>query len=171
MRGFLLDTNVISELRRPSPEAAVVDFVAAQPEESLFVSQVTFAEIRFGIAQADDPARRAALSAWLTHTLRSLFAGRVLPLTEDVILRWRLLLEGGRRRGHTFGQLDLFVAAIAAEEELVVVSRDTTHFVAAGVAILNPWTGRYTAASGHEHAVRDLTSPDILAQLATFGSI
>lgn len=166
MKGFLLDTNVISELRRPRPEPAVAGFVSAQPEDSLFVSEVTFAEIRFGIEQAPDPERRAAVSAWLTHTLRPLFAQRTLPLTEHVIVRWRLLLEAGRRRGHVFGQLDLFVAATAAEEELVVVSRDVTHFVAAGVPILEPWSGRYIAASGDKYAVEDLTTPNLLAHLS-----
>lgn len=165
MRGFLLDTNVLSELLRPRPEAAVTAFVSAQPEESLFVSEVTFAEIRFGIEQATDPERRATVSAWLAHTLRPLFAGRTLSLTENVILRWRLLLEAGRRRGHTFSQLDLFIAAVAAEENLAVVSRDVTHFVVAGVPILDLWSGRYTASSGDEHAAGDLSAPDLLVRL------
>ena len=169
MRGFLLDTNIISELRRPRPEPAVVGFVEAQPEDNLFVSEVTFAEIRFGIEQLDDPERRAAIQAWLGHTLRPLFEGRTLPLSEDVILRWRLMLEAGRRRGHTFGQLDLLIGATAAVEELVVVSRDVTHFVAAGVPVLNPWTARYTAAGGSEHMIANLTRSDLLAQLAAVG--
>lgn len=166
MRGFLLDTNVISELRRPRPEPTVSAFVSAQPEERLFISEVTFAEIRFGIEQASDPERRAALAAWLTYTIRPLFTGRTLALTEDIILRWRLLLEAGRRRGHTFSQLDLFIAASAAEKELVVVSRDATHFVAAGVPILDPWSARYTASMGDEHAAGNLSDPDLLLRLA-----
>ena len=165
MRGFLLDTNVLSELRRPRPDAAVVAFVAAQPEEHLFVSEVTFAEIRFGVEQAPDLERRATLTAWLTHTLRPLFAGRILPITEDVIFRCRLLLEAGRRRGHTFGQLDLFIAATAAQEELVVVSRDATHFVAARTPHLDPWTGCYM--QGEEtHTLADLATGDVLARLS-----
>jgi predicted nucleic acid-binding protein len=170
VRGFLLDTNVISELRRPRPAAAVVGFVAAQPEETLFVSEVTFAEIRFGIAQVGDPERRAVLAAWLARTLRPLFEGRTLALNEDVLLRWRLLLEAGCDRGHTFGQLDLFIAATAAEEELIVVSRDATHFLAAGVAILDPWTGIYVTGAGCQLAVADLGSPDLLVELAALGS-
>ena len=165
MRGFLLDTNVISELRRPRPKPAVAAFVSAQPEESLFISEVTFAEIRFGIEQATDPERRAALAAWLTYRMRPLFAGRTLALSEDVIVRWRLLLEAGRRRGHTFSQLDLFIAASAAEKELVVVSRDATHFVAAGVPILDPWSALYTTSMGGEHVAGNLSDPDLLAWL------
>jgi hypothetical protein len=140
LTGWLLDTNVISELRRPRPNPHVVAFVAAQPEDQLFLSEVTLAEIRFGIEQLSDPERRAALSAWLNTTLRPLFVRRILPLTEDVILRWRLMVEAGRRRGHTFGQPDLFIAATAAEAGLTVVTRDTIHFEAAGVPVFNPWT-------------------------------
>ena len=141
MTGWLLDTNVISELRRPRPNPHVAAFVAAQPEDQLFLSEVTLAEIRFGIEQLPDPERRAALSAWLNTTLRPLFARRILPMTEDVILRWRLMVEAGRRRGHTFGQPDLFIAAAAAEAGLTVVTRDTTLLKAAGVPVFSPWTG------------------------------
>ncbi len=169
MNGFLLDTNVLSELRKPRPDPSVAAFVSAQPEESLFVSDVTFAEIRFGIEQAPDAERRAVVSDWLAHTLRPLFADRVLPLSEDVILRWRMMLEAGRRRGHNFGQLDLFIAATAAVANLVVVSRDETHFVAAGVPILDPWTGQYIAGSGQEKPAGDLAIPDLMARLVTTG--
>jgi hypothetical protein len=166
VNGFLLDTNVLSELRRPRPDQAVVAFVSGQPEEALFVSEVTFAEIRFGIEQAADAERRAAVTDWLAHTFRPLFAGRTLALSEDVILRWRMLVDAGRRKGHNFGQLDLFIGATAVVANLIVVSRDETHFVAAGVPLLNPWTRRYTAGSGREHSVSDMASPDLLAWLA-----
>lgn len=169
MNGFLLDTNVLSELRKPHPAPSVAAFVSAQPEEVLFVSDVTFAEIRFGIEQAPDAERRAVVSDWLAHTLRPLFAGRALPLTEDVVLRWRMLLEAGRRRGHNFGQLDLFIAATAAVANLIVVSRDETHFVAAGVPILNPWTVRYTTGSGQEKPAGDLTASDLVSRLTRVG--
>lgn len=139
MTGYLLDTNVVSELRKPAPNPGVVAFVAAQPEERLFLSEVTFAEIRYGIEQLPDPERRAVLSAWVNATLRPLFARRTLAVTEDVILRWRLMVEAGRRRGHTFSQPDLFIAAIAAEAGLIVVTRDTIHFDVAGVPVFNPW--------------------------------
>jgi predicted nucleic acid-binding protein len=103
LRGWLLDTNVLSELRRPRPDAQVVAFVAAQPVPSLYVSTATMAEIRFGIELIADFARRTDLNAWLTHTLRPLFEGRVVPITEDVLVRWRQLVDAGRKRGHTYG--------------------------------------------------------------------
>jgi hypothetical protein len=69
-----------------------------------------------------------------------LFAGRATPVTEDVIVRWKMMVVEGQKRGHTFGQPDLFIAAIAALEDLMVVSRDITQFVAAGVPVFDPWT-------------------------------
>lgn len=139
MSGWLLDTNILSELRRPKPEAKVVAFVVAQPIEQLFVSIVTFAEIRFGIELLSDARRRAELTDWLTHQLRPLFDQRALPVSEDVMLKWRLLVEEGRKVGHTFSQPDLMIAATALQHGLTIVSRDTSEFKHAGVKVFNPW--------------------------------
>lgn len=153
MRGWLLDTNVVSELRKPKPALAVTEFVAAQPGEALFTTQITFGEIRFGIEQLEDPARRADICSWLDRTLRPLFAGRVLAITEDVIVRWKTMVVEGQKRSHTFGQPDLFIAAIAALEDLVVATRDTREFVAAGVPAFDPWSS-ILHAKGKEISIR-----------------
>ena len=139
MTGWLLDTNVISELRRPRPNARVRDFVAAQPLEQLFVSTVTFAEIRFGIDSVSDPMRRAELGDWLAHRVRPMFEQRVLEVSEDVMFKWRLVVEDGRKAGHTFSQPDLIIAATALQHGLTVVTRDTGDFTLARVPVLNPW--------------------------------
>ncbi len=140
MNGWLLDTNVISELRRPRPDAQVAAFVAGQALESLYVSAVTLAELRYGIERVDDVAKRADLSDWLTHRVRPLFGSRVLPISEDVMLTWRLMVEKGRKAGHTFSQPDLLIAATAAHHGLTVVTRDIAEFERAGVAFSNPWS-------------------------------
>ena len=140
MSGWLLDTNVISELRRPRPETRVVAFVAAQPLEQLFVSTVTFAEIRYGIEMVDDAIRRAELNDWLTNKVRPMFEQRVLGVSEDVMFKWRLLVEDGRKAGHTFSQPDLIIAATALDHGLTVVTRDTADYSRARVPVLNPWT-------------------------------
>jgi predicted nucleic acid-binding protein len=137
--GLLLDTNIISELRRPQPEQRVVAFIAAQPLERLYISTVTLAEIRFGIELVADVGRRAELTDWLTHKVRPMFDQRVLPVSEDVMLKWRLMVEAGRKTGHTFSQPDLIIAAIAAHYGLTVVSRDVSDFERAKVPFLNPW--------------------------------
>lgn len=139
MSGWLLDTNVISELRRPRPSARVRSFIASQQLEDLFVSTVTFAEIRVGIEAAGDPTRRAELSDWLQHRVRPMFDQRVLEVSEDVMFRWRLLVEVGRKAGHTFSQPDLIIAATALQHGLTVVTRDTGDYQRARVPLLNPW--------------------------------
>jgi len=138
--GWLLDTNVLSELRRPKPDRRVVAFVAAQSLESLYVSAVTFAEIRFGIELAANANRRAELNDWLAQRVRPMFEQRVLAVTEDVMFKWRLLVEEGRKAGHTFSQPDLIIAATALHHGLTVVSRDKGDFAKARVSVLDPWT-------------------------------
>lgn len=139
MTGWLLDTNILSELRRRKPEPKVVAFIAAQPLDGLYLSAVTLAEVRFGIELVGDAGKRAALNDWLTHKVRPMFEQRVLPVTEDIMFKWRLLVEDGRKVGHTFSQPDLIIAATALEHGLTVVSRDTADYEKARVPILNPW--------------------------------
>lgn len=140
MTGWLLDINVLSELRRKRPEPAVEPFIAKQRLSDLFVSEVTFAEIRFSIELIGDPERRADLRHWLDQRLRPLSGRRALPITEDILLQWRLMIEAGHKRGHTFSHPDVLIAATAAEHGLTVATRNTGEFAAAGVAVVNPWT-------------------------------
>lgn len=163
MRGWLIDTNVVSELRRSRPNQKVRAFVGAQRGDTLFTSDVTFAEIRFGIEQVRDPVRRSDLANWLDRTLRPLFENRVLSVSEEVLLRWRLMLEDGRRRGHTFSEPDLLIAAMAALADLIVVSRDTSEFVAAGVPVFDPWDWALYAGD-KVLDLADADSPDALAK-------
>jgi predicted nucleic acid-binding protein len=139
LTGWLLDTNVLSELRRPRPDERVVAFVADTPLDAQFVSVVTFAEMRFGIALLADAAKRQDLQEWLDTRVRPLFAGRLLDVTEDVMLRWRILVESGRKTGHTYSQPDLIIAATALHHGLTVVTRDTGDYRLSGVALLDPW--------------------------------
>jgi len=139
LTGWLLDTNVLSELRRPKPERNVLAFIDAQPMETLYISTVTFAEIRFGIERLDDAGRRAELTNWLDHRVRPMFQQRVLEINEDVMLKWRLLVEEGRKSGHTFSQPDLIIAATALSHGLTIVSRDIRDYQRARALVLNPW--------------------------------
>ena len=142
MTGWLLDTNILSELRRTRPEPNVLAFVAGQSLDRLFVSAVTLAEIRFGIELVGDATKRAELNDWLTHKVRPMFNQRVLPISEDVMFKWRLLVEDGRKSGHTFYQPDLIIAATALQHGLTLVSRDVADFEKARVPILNPWVAK-----------------------------
>jgi toxin FitB len=166
LRGWLIDTNVVSELRRAKPNRKVRAFVAGQSGDVLFTSDVTIAEVRFGIEQISDPARRSDVAHWLDRTLRPLFAGRVLSITDDVLLRWRLMLEAGRKKGHTFSEPDLLIAALAALADLVVVSRDTTDFIAASVPVFDPWDW-VLHAGDRTLPIADADGPDALATTTT----
>jgi len=87
MTQWLLDTNVLSELRRPKPNRKVVAFIESLALESLYISTVFLAEIRFGIELVGDAHRRAELNDWLTHRVRPMFESRILPVSEDIMLK------------------------------------------------------------------------------------
>jgi predicted nucleic acid-binding protein len=140
--SWLLDTNVLSELKRPRPEPSVVAFMAGCRLDELFVSSVTLAEIRFGIERAPDAGRQADLLRWLADEVRPMFDGRVLEITEDVLLRWRVLVEEGRRTGRNYSQPDLMIAATALEHGSKLVTRNERDFTGLGLKIVNPWADR-----------------------------
>jgi len=138
--AWLLDTNIISETRRLKPEPKVLAFIADHPLEDLYVSTVTLAELRFGIELlSEGDNRRDELNDWITHEIRPMFDRRVLPITEDVMLRWRILVHDGRKTGHTYSQPDLIIAATALHHGLTLVTRDRGDFEKARVPLLNPW--------------------------------
>jgi hypothetical protein len=103
----------------------VITFVSRQPLELLYVSIVTFAEIRFGI-ELLDAGRRAELQDWLTHKVRPMFEQRILAVDEEIMFKWRLLVESGRKVGHTFSQPDLIIAATAIHYGLTLLRKIET---------------------------------------------
>lgn len=138
--AWLLDTNILSEIRRLKPEPKVLTFISGHLLEELYISSVTLAELRFGIELLSEGSnRREELNDWLTHTIRPMFDQRVLPVTEDIMFRWRVLLEEGRKTGHTYSQPDLIIAATALEHGLTMVTRDQSDYDKARVQVVNPW--------------------------------
>ena len=138
MNGWLVDTNVVSELRKRSCDSNVQAWSEAQPATSLYLGTVTLAEIRYGIERHSEIAFRATLTAWLDGTLRPWFAGRILEIDEDVILEWRRLIDHGGEQGITFSHPDLFIAAIAKLNDLTVVTRNVADFDRARVRVRYP---------------------------------
>jgi toxin FitB len=134
MKGWLLDTNIISELRKPNCHPLVKQWSESQLPQSFYLSTVTLAEIRFGIERAKDEAFRQELTQWLNDTLRPWFSDRLLSIDEEVILLWRRMVEQGRKQGYTYSQPDLFIAAIAVLHDLCVMD-----FQKSGVAVFNPF--------------------------------
>ena len=137
--AYLLDTNVISELRKPRQHAGVVAFIRNLPLDDLYTSVVTLAELRAGIEALDDLDKRTPLHDWLNHQVRPLFDGRVLPISEDVMVRWHMLVRAGRKIGHMYSQPDLIIAATALHHGLALVTRNTSDYTRTGLTLVNPW--------------------------------
>ena len=139
MTDFLLDTNTLSELERIRPSPEVRNFIQYTSLTKLYLSEVVLAEIRLGIDNAPNASRRDTLTRWLKDIIRPMFADRTLPVSEDILLRWRWMLVTGRRQGYTLEQSDALTAATAAHHGLTVVTRDIEPFERAGIPVFNPW--------------------------------
>lgn len=139
MSGFLLDTNIISELVKPKPEANVTEWVENTDESLLYLSVLTLGEIRRGIAALPQSRRRATLEAWLDKDLRARFDGRILVIDQEVADRWGLLTAAARTSGIVLPVIDGLLAATALEHNLTLVTRDTGQIPSMGVAVFNPW--------------------------------
>ncbi|ACI52757.1 PilT protein domain protein [Gluconacetobacter diazotrophicus PA1 5] len=138
---ILLDTNVVSEPWKPVPEPRVLEWIDAQAIETLWLSAVTVAELRFGIAAMPAGRRRSILHQSLEQDVLPLFDGRVLPFDLAASQAYADLMMRARSDGRAIGQADGYIAAIAASRGYAVASRDVSPFEAAGVKILNPWQG------------------------------
>jgi len=137
--GFLLDTNVISELVRPKPEPKVTAWVSAVDEDLLYLSVLTLGEIRIGITSLKDASRRVTLEAWLDSDLLLRFAGRVLPIDQAVADRWgRLAAEAMPKSA--LPVIDGLLAATALHHNLTLVTRNIRDVAVTGVPVFNPWT-------------------------------
>lgn len=137
--SYVIDTNVLSELRRKQPEPNVVAWFERRARQSLYLSVLSLGEIRKGIALLDDPAgsiRRQALIDWLEQDLPSFFLGRMLPVNAGVADRWgRLLAQVGR----PLPAIDSLLAATALHHDLTLVIRNVKDFAGTGVELINPW--------------------------------
>jgi predicted nucleic acid-binding protein len=134
--SYLLDTNIVSETVRRSPNKAVIAWLDGLPGESLFVSVLTLGEIRKGVETLNDRKRREKLRLWLEHELPAWFEDRVLPVDLAVADRWgRLLAEVGR----PVPTIDSLLAATALHHELRLVTRNAGDFNYPGLQVLNPF--------------------------------
>jgi toxin FitB len=137
--GFLLDTNVISELIKPQPEVNVTTWIEGTDESLLYLSVLTLGEIRRGISILPQSRRRATLEAWLDKDLRERFDERILSIDQEVADRWGLLTAAARNNGIVLPVIDGLLAATALEHNLTLVTRDTGQIPSMGVAVFNPW--------------------------------
>ena len=137
--GFLLDTNVPSELTRPVPDVRVSGWVDAQDNASLYLSVVTVGELRRGLTILPLGKRRTQLEYWFEQHLLPLFAGRILPVTQRVGNHWGVLGGQCQLRGTPLNTADGMIAATALEHDLTVVTRNSKDFAGLGVTVFNPW--------------------------------
>lgn len=139
MSGFLVDTNVISEFTKPRPESRVIRWLDAADPEFMFVSVVTFGEIRLGIEDLPVGKRRAALEEWFEQGLPFWFDAHLLPVSKSIADRWGRLAIAAKKKGVSLTTADGLIAATAAEYGLTIVTRNVNDFAKSGVMIINPW--------------------------------
>lgn len=138
MTRYLLDTNIIGNVTKPAPSAALVAWMAEQADENLFISALTVAEIRRGVLQKPAGKKRRELESWFSglEGPQALFAGRVLPFDERAALIWARLMAEGTATGRPRSALDMMIAAVAEANDCVVVTDNEKDF--AGLTIINP---------------------------------
>ena len=135
--SYLLDTNVLSELRRKKPNVGVVEWFTNRPASTLFLSVLTLGELRKGIEKILDPIRSAALTDWLETDLPSFFTGRILAIDSEVADTWGRLTANYER---PLPAIDSLLGATAAKHGLSMVTRNARDFEGLGIEVINPWT-------------------------------
>jgi len=134
--SYLVDTNVLSELRRKQPEANVVHWFSARPAGTLYLSVLTLGEIRKGVEAMADQNRKLALLDWLETDLPAFFEGRILPVDNAVAELWgRMQAKAGR----PLPAIDSLLAATAQHHGLMLVTRNVRDVDGLGVVLINPW--------------------------------
>ncbi|MGD0958603.1 MAG: type II toxin-antitoxin system VapC family toxin [Methylomonas sp.] len=139
MMGYLLDTNIPSELIRTQPNPQVVEWVSCQDESSLFISVITLGELWKGFTLLSDGHRRTKLETWFKNEFLYWFRGRILPISEAVSIQWGIF-EGERQlTGRPLNTADGLIAATAFAHNLTIVTRNTKDFYGLNLNLLNPW--------------------------------
>ncbi|MBR2816164.1 MAG: type II toxin-antitoxin system VapC family toxin [Reyranella sp.] len=137
--SFLLDTNVVSELAKRDLSPNVARFIRAKPQNEFFISVITLAEIRCGVALLPNGKRRDALEAWLGADLPQRFDGRIIGVASDIALAWGDLMAWSRRNGANLEPMDGLIAATSRVRDLTLVTRNTRDFDRLGLRLLDPW--------------------------------
>jgi toxin FitB len=137
--NFLLDTNILSEVRRPEPDPNVLSWLDRLDEDRAFVSVISLAEIRRGIAMMASGRRRETLAQWLANDLPERFAGRVLDIDTATAVRWGDLMAYSKQAGLALATMDGFLAATALANGLTLATRNTKDFARFGLSLINPW--------------------------------
>lgn len=138
---IVLDTNVLSEMMRPDPDATVAAWISARPASSLFTTTVTQAEILYGLALLPSTRRRRLLEAAVSEIFATDLAGRVLPFDQAAARSYAEIAAARRRAGRPLAQFDAQIAAIARSRGAGVATRNVTDFEGCGIDVTDPWQG------------------------------
>lgn len=136
---IILDTNVLSETMRERPEPRVLRWIDSQPPDEIFLTTVTEAEIRYGIALLPDSRRRTALDRAADHAFAVMFRGRILPFDSAATVPYAAIAARRRAAGRPIGHLDCQIAAVALARGATVATRNTEDFTDAGITVIDPW--------------------------------
>jgi len=136
---YLLDTCLISELVKTKPHKAVVEWLEGCDEEGMFLSVLVLGEIQKGIAKITDERRKASMQRWLDSDLRQRFAGRILPVSDEVALTWGIVQAKAELQGAPVPTIDGLLGATALAHNLTVVTRNERDIKATGARVFNPW--------------------------------
>jgi toxin FitB len=139
VKGYLVDTNIPSELTRERPDARVAAFLDNAGQSRMFLSVLTIGEICKGIAELPASQKRTGLQDWLDMEVRSWFVGRILPVTEAIAERWGHLAAAAKQKGMTLAVVDGLIAATALHHNLTIVTRNVKDFAGLGADVINPW--------------------------------
>lgn len=136
---LLLDTNVLSEVTKPRLEGRVLQWLDGLDEDRCFISVVSIAEIRRGVALMDNGRKRDALFEWLVRDLPQRFEHRVIPVDERVAVAWGDLMGEAKRNGRGMSSMDGLIAATAVAHDLVLATRNIKDFEGFGIDLIDPW--------------------------------
>jgi len=136
---LLLDTNVLSEVTKPRPAEGVLNWLHGLDEDRTFISIVSIAEIRRGVALMDNGRKRDALDEWLTHDLPQRFDNRTIPVEGAVALAWGDLMALAKRSGRGLASMDGLIATTAIAHDLTLATRNSKDFEGFGIDIVDPW--------------------------------
>ncbi|MBI2339571.1 MAG: type II toxin-antitoxin system VapC family toxin [Deltaproteobacteria bacterium] len=137
--NYLLDTCIISELIKKTPEKRVVGWIGGCDEECLFLSVLTLGEIQKGIVKLSDKQRRTRLQGWLDQDLKNRFEGRILPVNAETSRVWGMIQAQSELQGRKIPVVDALIAATALANNLTVATRNRADMEKSGVAVFNPW--------------------------------
>lgn len=140
MTRYLLDTNVVSELVKPRPDARVVAWIRGSDEADLHLSVLTFAEIRFGIEKLPRGARRERLRGWMETELADRFEDRILGIERGIAELWGVIMARAAAMSLRLPVMDTLLAATAEYHGMTMVTRNVRDFARADVATLDPWS-------------------------------